>query len=172
MSLTIELVGADEAHEVLEKALKLRDPELWEARRKNRAKARRKARKTGEQLQRPVWQPLPMLVRGDYEPLRKLGLADLNRPFSKARMELYADEMDGGRWGFNPDPIVISDQGYVLNGQHRLVAATTVIWEEGVEVPEFLVVWGVDKRTALLMDEASRNGNDRRTIALGYARAA
>ncbi len=56
----------------------------------------------------------------------------------------------------------------MLNGQHRLLAATLIEWEDGAEVPQFLVVWGVDKKTALLMDEASRNSNDRRTIALGY----
>jgi hypothetical protein len=104
-------------------------------------------------------------------PIEMLGLSDLNRPISRARTDLYAEEMEAGRWYFTPDPIVITDEGYVVNGQHRLAAADAVDWSEAGEVPQFLVVWGVDKKTALLMDEAKRSADDRRHIALSYATA-
>jgi hypothetical protein len=65
-----------------------------------------------------------------------------------------------------------SEEGYILNGQHRLIAASQVGWpKEGHELTELPVVWGVDKRTALLMDEATRSTKDRRHIALGFASA-
>jgi hypothetical protein len=103
--------------------------------------------------------------------MQRLGLTALNRPYSEARAELYAEEMVAGRWYTSADPIVISENGYVINGQHRLAAASMVVWEKGDEFPLFLVVWGVDEKTALLMDEAKRNTTDRRAIALGYATA-
>jgi hypothetical protein len=172
MGIKVELVPADKTGEILERALKIRNPELWQTRRKNRAKARAQARRSGEPLPRLTWKPHKRLTRGLFNPMESLGLADLNRPFSEPRMELYVEEMLAGRWQFSPDPIVISEQGYVINGQHRLVAADAIEWEEGDEIPLFLVVWGVDKKTALLMDEAQRSSRDRRQIAFGYAQAA
>jgi hypothetical protein len=63
--------------------------------------------------------------------------------------------MEAGRWYFTPDPIVVTDEGYVVNGQHRLAAADAIDWSQSGEVPQFLVVWGVDKKTALLMTKQS-----------------
>jgi len=37
--------------------------------------------------------------------------------------------------------------------------------------PQFVVVWGVDKRAAILMDEARRTTTDRRDIAMRFARS-
>jgi hypothetical protein len=166
-----ELVPVDRAAQVLEKALKIRDPQRWEARREKFAKQRATARKQGKTP--PVFSWAPAKLSGGYEhnPLQSLGLTVLNRPFSQARADLYADEMLAGRWYTSPDPIVITESGYVINGQHRLAAASMIVWEEGDEIPLFLVVWGVDEKTALLMDEAKRNTTDRRAIALGYASA-
>jgi hypothetical protein len=64
---------------------------------------------------------------------------------------------------------VITEDSFLVNGQHRLAAATQVVWEDGDTVPPFLVVWGVDKKTALLIDEAQRSASDRRHIAINYA---
>jgi hypothetical protein len=101
--------------------------------------------------------------------MRGSGLSELNRPISLARTDVYREEMQAGRWHFSPDPIVITDEGYVVNGQHRLGAADDVDWSKLAEAPQFLVVWGVDKKTALLMDEAKRSADDRRKIAFSYA---
>jgi hypothetical protein len=108
----------------------------------------------------------------DRKPMETLGLSKLNRPISYARTDLYREEMQAGRWYFTPDPIVITEEGHVVNGQHRLGAADAVEWREVREIPQFLVVWGVNKKTALLMDEAKRSTNDRRHIAWSYATAA
>jgi hypothetical protein len=163
VSIKVELVSADKAGEILERALKIRNPELWQTRRKNAAKQKAKARRQGKPLA-PVRRWAPSMMK-------RLGLSELNRPISLARTELYAEEMEAGRWYFTPDPIVITDEGYVVNGQHRLGAADGLDWSKAGEVPQFLVVWGVDKKTALLMDEAKRSADDRRHIALSYASA-
>jgi hypothetical protein len=160
VSIKVELVSADKAGKILERALKIRNPELWQTRRKNAAKQKAKARQQAK--------PLPPVLR---YPIELLGLSDLNRPISLARTNLYAEEMEAGRWYFTPDPIVITDEGYVVNGQHRLAAADAIDWSQSGEAPQFLVVWGVDKKTALLMDEAKRSADDRRHIALSYASA-
>jgi hypothetical protein len=175
VSIKVELVGADKADDILEQALKIRDPELWQTRRKNAAKARAKARKQGTPVHRVGWMPFKLNMGNgrvlDRKPMEMLGLSDLNRPISDARTDLYREEMQAERWYFTPDPIVITEEGYVINGQHRLGAADAVDWSEVGEIPQFLVVWGVDKKTALLMDEAKRSTNDRRHIAWSYATA-
>lgn len=173
MQIKAELVSADKAGEILERALKIRNPELWRVRRANAAKARRKARKDGASVRPAGWAPFK-LDMGDgkkleRKPLEMVGLSDLNRPISYARTELYQEEMQSGRWHFTPDPVVITEEGYVINGQHRLGAADAVDWSEVEAIPHFLVVWGVNKKAALLMDEAKRSTEDRRQIALNYA---
>jgi hypothetical protein len=176
MAIKVELVGADKAGAILEKALRLRDPELAQTRRSNAAKGRAKARKEGTRYVSPGWRPFKLrLWEGrsrDTKPMQMVGLSDLNRPISIARSDLYFEAMQAGEWHFSPDPIVISNEGYVLNGQHRLGAASEVDWSELDEIPQFVVVWGADKKTAFLMDEAKRSNNDRRDIALKYAQAA
>jgi hypothetical protein len=161
MAIKVELVRADKVDQVLEKALKIRNPELWQTRRKNMVNARAKARRSGGPVTFFPWQCTMGI----------LGLAELNRPFSDGRCELYQEEMEAGRWHFTPDPIVITAEGHVVNGQHRLAAADGVDWSRVEQIPSFVVVWGVDKKAALLMDEVKRSTDDRRAIALAFARA-
>ena len=170
MAIKVELVPANKAGEVLEKALKVRDPELWQRRKEGRAQAKKK----GQEVTPPGWRLAEWSAdRNFQERLRESArLYDLNRDFAKARAEQYANEMAKGRWIFTPDPIVITEEGLIINGQHRLGAAMGVVWEEGDEIPLFLVVWGVDTQTALLMDEANRSTQDRRKIGLAHARLA
>jgi hypothetical protein len=118
-------------------------------------------------------------------------IGPLNRDINEPRVEAYAVTMSAGEWFFTPDPIVVTDEGAIINGQHRLLAAEGVLTGEqgryqsfagirsfseftlwpATKVPQFVVVWGVDKRAAILMDEARRSSNDRRDIALRYANA-
>ena len=54
-----------------------------------------------------------------------------NRPLRKARVERYARDMSEGRWQMNGETIIISDEGNLLNGQHRLeavVKAAVPVW--------------------------------------------
>jgi hypothetical protein len=147
-----ELVSADKAPELLERILKVRDPELWKTRKENRAKARAKARRQRQPVSSSLSWPVSTKRGFEYNPLERLGLTVINRKLSSARLALYEEEMAAGRWRFSPDPIVITDEGYLVNGQHRLLAASQIDWNG--DAPKFLVVWGVDKKTALLMDEA------------------
>lgn len=100
-------------------------------------------------------------------------LGDLNRDINGHRVIAYGTDMEKGEWLFNPDPLVISKEGNILNGQHRLLAVEGALADKLTDdrAPSFVVVWGVDKRAAILMDEARRSATDRRDIALRFARA-
>jgi hypothetical protein len=100
-------------------------------------------------------------------------LGDLNRDINEARVMAYGTAMEQGDWWFTPDPVVVTDEGAIINGQHRLLAVERVLADEltDADAPSFVVVWGVDKRAAILMDEARRSATDRRDIALRYARS-
>jgi hypothetical protein len=178
----VELRSASEAGEILEAALKIRNPELWQKRKENVAKQKRTAKKNGKKLG-TIYNTWGMAAT---TALTHLGLNAVNRELSESRVQHFLSDMGDGRWHFSPDPIVISEEGYILNGQHRLAAAAWISYSSspagraseysrdsdprwGDDIPQFLVVWGVDKKTALLMDEAARSTKDRRHIALRYA---
>jgi hypothetical protein len=115
-------------------------------------------------------------------------IGPLNRPINPGRVDAYCEDMKFGRWWFTPDPIVVTTAGYVINGQHRLLAAEELVddFQEKTararerqqelpappQWPQFVVVWGVDKKAAILMDEARRTATDRRDIAVRFAGAA
>ncbi|NOI95374.1 chromosome partitioning protein ParB [Vibrio sp. T3Y01] len=46
-----------------------------------------------------------------------------NRRLSKAKVKKYAEAMKKGEWCLTGEPIIISDDGEILNGHHRLEAA-------------------------------------------------
>ena len=45
-----------------------------------------------------------------------------NRPVSKSKVALYARQMVNGEWRYTGMPIIFSDQGRIIDGQHRLHA--------------------------------------------------
>lgn len=117
---------------------------------------------------------------------------DLNRDLSDARVTGYLEDMLHARWWDSPDPICVTPQGVVINGQHRVAAALKASpksnwmadygeepfkgeggyfdWTADYEaIPSFVVVWDVEPKAALLMDEARRSTDDRRSIAVRYA---
>jgi hypothetical protein len=101
-------------------------------------------------------------------------IGSLNRTVNPNRVTEYRNAMWRGEWWFTPDPIVVTDEGFIINGQHRLLAAEEVAKSVKVGKPEehapsFVVVWNVDRKAAILMDEARRTATDRRDIALRYA---
>jgi hypothetical protein len=106
---------------------------------------------------------------GDPGPAAYIG--PLNREVNMSRVDDYRVAMMRGEWWFTPDPVVVTNEGDIINGQHRLLAAWKFAADKEPEhvVPQFVVVWGVDKRAALLIDEARRTGTDRRDIALRFA---
>lgn len=45
-----------------------------------------------------------------------------NRSVAKSRVDIYASDIEGGRWVFNGEPIIISSDGRMTDGQHRCEA--------------------------------------------------
>jgi hypothetical protein len=155
--MKVELVPADQAGELFERILKVRNPALAKTRARHRGIAKRKATLAGARYRERPHGSGAFLVGGQ--------LGQINRELSAARVVEYWDAMQSGLWLSTPDPIAVADDGHVLNGQHRLAAALDVEeWPDAV--PVFVVVWGVDKRAALMMDEAKRSATDRRIIGV------
>ncbi len=102
-------------------------------------------------------------------------LGKLNRNVNQSRVLAYWTDMQDGKWWFTPDPVVVTDDGSIINGQHRLLAVEGALGRDELtdeNAPSFVVVWGVDKRAAILMDEARRTTSDRRDITIRFASAA
>jgi hypothetical protein len=95
-------------------------------------------------------------------------LADsaFNREIRNDRVEQYKNEMRAGRWrDLLSDPITITADGQVLNGQHRIAAATSVDWTKVDNDPAFLIVWDVDPVEAQFADGSRRTARDEKVIA-------
>lgn len=74
-----------------------------------------------------------------------------NRRLEPKLVEFYADEMTAGRWIFDGAPIRFSNEGVLLDGQHRLsgvVASGTT--------QKFLVIYGLPKEAQDVMDVVRR----------------
>lgn len=120
-------------------------------------------------------------VNGVLRASRLTGLlanATYNRDIRPERVEEYTLEMEAGRWeDLFSDPIAITIEGEVLNGQHRLAAIWDCLYDNiGSEYiprtrgmgtdPAFLVIWGVDPQEALYADGSRRTAVDEKTIAV------
>jgi hypothetical protein len=70
-----------------------------------------------------------------------------NRTVAEAIVNQYASDMAAGRWALSGQPIIISDDGYLNDGQHRLLA----IVKSGMSV-EMLVVRGVSRESRSVVD--------------------
>lgn len=81
---------------------------------------------------------------------------DGNRHLKPTKTLQYAADMASGRWAFNGEPIIISKDGKLNDGQHR---ASAVV-ESGITVPA-LFVFGVDRETRTTVDQgAARTAGD------------
>lgn len=91
--------------------------------------------------------------------------AQFNRELHPPRVQEYAAEMVAGNWrDLLSDPISITATGQVVNGQHRIAAASLVKWEDEPG-PAFLVIWNADPREAEHADGANRTHRDSKTIS-------
>ena len=52
--------------------------------------------------------------------LKALGVGHDNRPISRAYVSRYARDMVEGNWKMNADPIRVTKEGRIIDGQHRL----------------------------------------------------
>lgn len=79
-----------------------------------------------------------------------------NRKISKANVRRYRMDAANGHWALNGQPIIISDDGVLADGQHRLQA----IDETDFKVP-MLIVAGVAPKARVTMDQGRpRNAGD------------
>ena len=86
-----------------------------------------------------------------------------NRKPSAPTIKLYADQMQNGSWQLNGEPIIIADNGDVLDGQHRMRACV----ESGTPF-QTLIVYNVPRDSFGTIDTGkTRNGADVLTISTG-----
>lgn len=79
-----------------------------------------------------------------------------NRNIRRTKVLQYEADMRGCRWSFNGEPIIISKEGLINDGQHRLRALV----EANVCVP-MLFVFGVEREARLTVDQgAARSASD------------
>ena len=71
----------------------------------------------------------------------------MNRNIDEKRVRQYAKDMKGGRWQMNGTTIVFSDDGTLLDGQHRLWAVVEA------DIPiQLLIVYNADKDSIVTLD--------------------
>lgn len=86
-----------------------------------------------------------------------------NRAISKARIAEYSSAMSRGEWLFNGDSIRISDDGVLLDGQHRLTALLKSNTEQ-----YFIVIENMKKNIGFTIDGGkNRTGGDSLTMQSG-----
>jgi hypothetical protein len=164
---TAEWLPLNRIDELVEELIAIHDPEL----------AAKRAPDDGRVPGRALTQGKPGVSYGEtahndyWFLLAKVGACAYNRPLNEGRVKAFSEKMVADKWLDNPDPIVITTDGQLVNGQHRVAAAVNVVWDEGDRIPMFLVVRNVDPRVAVMMDESARTTNDRREIALGLVNA-
>lgn len=76
----------------------------------------------------------------------------VNRNIRERVHQAYRKDMEMGRWVMTGEAIQISEEGNLLNGQHRMTALSNCTHTDGVE---FLVVRGLPERAQLLMDQGA-----------------
>lgn len=79
-----------------------------------------------------------------------------NRSIRKAKVVQYASDMAHGRWVLNGEPIIVSRDGNLNDGQHRCLA----VIDSNTPVPVCLM-FGVERETRLTVDQgAMRSASD------------
>lgn len=71
-----------------------------------------------------------------------------NRKISANIVEKYARDMSNGAWAFNGEPIIVSREGHLNDGQHRCEAVLAA----DVTVPAILVL-GTERSSRLTVDQ-------------------
>lgn len=73
-----------------------------------------------------------------------------NRRISEPRALQYQADMENDRWHFDAMPLRISNEGKLLDGQHRLTALANCLPSQEIE---FLVIKGLTPDSQLVMDQ-------------------
>lgn len=91
-----------------------------------------------------------------------------NRPVSKARVALYAEEMKSGRWGLNGQGIILSTAGKLIDGQHRCKA----VIETGLTIKTMLVRGVADSAFDIIDQGKARSVSDVLVGVANYTKVA
>ena len=76
-----------------------------------------------------------------------------NRPLNKGRVSLYAADMAEGRWALNGEPIIVSSDGMLNDGQHRVAA----IIAAGIPV-QSMITFGILRETRVTTNQGKVKG--------------
>jgi len=87
-----------------------------------------------------------------------------NRPLSDSHVQRIAGQIRAGKWIFNGDTIKISDDGEVVDGQHRLWACI-----ESKKPIETVIVYGVPREAFATVDTLRRPRSGGDVLALNGA---
>lgn len=94
--------------------------------------------------------------------MRLLEANKLNRPLSGGHAERIARQIVNGDWKFNGDTIKITDDGDVLDGQHRLWAII-----EAKTAVDTMIVGGIEREAFATIDTIRKPRSLGDTVALG-----
>lgn len=73
-----------------------------------------------------------------------------NRKIRQALVDAFSRDMETGKWAFNGEPIILSADGFLNDGQHRCSA----IVASGVAIPAVVVI-GVARDTRTTIDQGA-----------------
>lgn len=76
-----------------------------------------------------------------------LAANEQNRPVSMATVERYASDLQAGNWELNGEPIIVSKDGKLNDGQHRCHAVIA-----SGKSPKMLFVYGISRDSRLTLD--------------------
>ena len=85
-----------------------------------------------------------------------LGRSEGNRSLKRTKLDSYASDMRAGKWVMNGEPIIIDEDGTLVDGHHRL----TAVIDADCSI-KTLVVYGVSRNSRFTIDMgASRTVGD------------
>lgn len=85
-----------------------------------------------------------------------LGRNAHNRPLQRNRVRSLAAAMRSGKWALNGETVIVSEQGTLLDGQHRLKAVT----EYGQSVPMLIAYGAADDSFETIDTGKARSAGD------------
>lgn len=78
---------------------------------------------------------------------------DNNRSVRQTKLTQYSSDMAGGNWTLNGEPIIISKDGKLNDGQHRCLACI----DSNATVP-VVIMFGIERETRLTVDQGAARG--------------
>lgn len=76
-----------------------------------------------------------------------------NRSVRRAKLAQYSADMATGKWTLNGEPIIVSKDGKLNDGQHRCLA----VIDANATIP-VVIMFGIDRETRLTVDQGAARG--------------